>query len=140
MKGINWVGVVAALVVGQALGFLWYAVVFEEQWMALMGLTAADMEGSEASMGLGAVNQLIVAIGLGWAVAATGNNSFAGGAKVGLFAAVFFALTTEAQRFIYGGADQGLIPIDGGYLLLAYVLMGAVAGGVKMPARTAVAG
>lgn len=139
MKGINWLGVVAALVVGQALGFVWYAVVFEEQWMALMGLTAADMEGADTAMAYGAVNQLVTAIGLGWAIAATGNNSFVGGAKVGLFAAVFFALTVEAQRFIYGGADTGLIPIDGGYLLVAYVLMGAVAGGVKMPAKAAAA-
>lgn len=138
MKGINWLGVVVALVVGQALGFVWYGVVFQEQWMALSGITPTE-DAANTAMAYGVVNQLVTAIGLGWAIAATGNTSFMGGAKVGLFAAVFFALTTEAQRFIYGGADTGLIPIDGGYLLVAYVLMGAVAGGVKMPAKAAAA-
>lgn len=138
MKGINWLGVVVALIGGQALGFVWYGIVFQEQWMALSGI-APDQDAASAAMAYGIVNQLVVAVGLGWAIAATGKAGFVGGAKVGLLAGVFFALTTDMQRFIYGDANTGLIPIDGGYLLIAYVLMGALAGGVKPPSKPATA-
>jgi hypothetical protein len=138
MKGINWVGVIVALIVGQVIGFLWYGMIFEEQWMALQGVTAADVEAGP-SMALGVVNQLVVAIGLGWLVSKLGTATLAGGATTGLLAGFFFAATTCAQNFIYGGADPGLIPIDIGYLLVAYTAMGATVGAVKLGAKAATA-
>jgi hypothetical protein len=138
MKGINWVGVVVALIVGQVIGFLWYGMIFEEQWMALSGVTAADVEAGP-SMALGVVNQLVVAIGLAWLINKTGAATLVGGATAGLLAGFFFAATATAQNFIYGGADTGLIPIDIGYLLVAYTAMGAVIGGLKLGARSAAA-
>jgi hypothetical protein len=137
MKGINWAGVIAALVVGQLLGFLWYGMIFEEQWMALSSAAGAD--SSSTAMAYGAVNQLVVAIGLGLLVAKLGADSLIGGARTGLMAGFFFAATATAQNFIYGGADPGLIPIDIGFLLVAYTAMGAVVGGVTLPVRTAAA-
>ena len=50
MKGVNWLGLVLALVAGQAIGFVWYGMVFEERWMALSGVTAP--EAGEANMAM----------------------------------------------------------------------------------------
>ena len=138
MKGINWVGVIAAVVVGQVIGFLWYGMIFEEQWRALSGVTPAGDEANTA-MALGVVNQLVVAVGLAWLIGKTGNATLVGGALAGALAGVFFAATTAAQNFIYGQADTGLIPIDIGYLLIAYTAMGAVIGAVKLGSRSAAA-
>lgn len=68
MKGINWIGVVAALVAGQAIGFAWYGMVFQEQWMALSGITPSEAEGGAAMM-WGMVQNLVICIGLGWLIA-----------------------------------------------------------------------
>ena len=35
MKGLNWLGVVVALVVGEGLGMLWYGMLFKDRWIAL---------------------------------------------------------------------------------------------------------
>lgn len=137
MKGINWAGVIAAVVVGQVIGFLWYGMIFEEQWMALSGVSP-DQAGT-TPMVLGVVNQLVVAVGLAWLVNKLGTATLVGGATAGLLAGIFFAATTAAQNFIYAGADTGLIPIDIGYLLVAYTAMGAVIGAVKLGSRSAAA-
>lgn len=138
MKGINWAGVIAATVVGVLIGFLWYATIFEKQWMALSGVTPAGDEANTA-MALGVVNQLVVAIGLSWLVNRLGNATLVGGAKTGLLAGVFFAVTTSAMNFIYGQANTGLIPIDFGYLLISYTAMGATVGAAKLGSKSAAA-
>lgn len=134
MKGINWVGVIAALVVSQAVGFVWYGLVFEETWIALSGIDPASASG--VAMAWGAVQNLVVAIGLAWLTARTEMTGWVGGAMAGLVACGFFGLATMALRFIYGGDNAGLIPIDGGYMVIQYALSGALVGGLRL-SRTA---
>jgi len=131
MKGINWIGVIAALVASQAIGFVWYGLLFEAQWTDLTGIAVSGSEGSTA-MALGAVQNLVIAIGLGWLIARTGMTGWAGGATAGLIACLFFGLATMALRFIYGDDNPGLIPIDGGYMLIQYGVSGALIGGVRL--------
>ncbi len=131
MKGINWIGVLAALAASQAIGLVWYGMLFSAQWMALTGIAVSDSEGSSA-MALGAVQNLVVAIGIGWLIARTGMAGWIGGATAGLIACVFFGLATMSLRFIYGDDNTGLIPIDGGYMLIQYGVSGALIGGLKL--------
>ena len=133
MKSINWIGVLAALVASQVIGTVWYAFLFSAQWMALMGMSADSMEGGGAMTYVyGALQNLVVAVGLAWLAVKTGKSGWMGGAKLGLFASVFFALSTYALRFIYGQDNPGLIPIDGGYMLIQYVVSGALVAGLKL--------
>ena len=133
MKNINWIGVIAAVVASQLIGMAWYAYLFAAQWMALSGITEASMEGAgNMSYLYGALQNLVVAIGLAWLVVKTGKSGWMDGAKMGLFACVFFALATYALRFIYGDENPGLIPIDGGYMLIQYVVSGALVAGLKL--------
>jgi hypothetical protein len=131
MKGINWIGVIAALVASQAIGFVWYGLLFEAQWTDLTGIAVSGSEGSTA-MALGAVQNLVIAIGLGWLIARTGMTGWVGGATAGLIACLFFGLATMALRFIYGDDNPGLISIDGGYMLIQYGVSGALIGGVRL--------
>ena len=131
MKDINWIGVLAALVASQAIGFVWYGMLFSAQWMALTGIAVSESEGSSA-MALGAAQNLVIAIGLGWLIARTGMTGWLGGAKAGLIACIFFGLATMSLRFIYGDDNIGLIPIDGGYMLIQYLVGGALIGGVRL--------
>ncbi|MDP1629993.1 MAG: DUF1761 domain-containing protein [Caulobacter sp.] len=130
MKSINWIGVIAAVVVSQIIGFVWYGVVFEQQWLALSGVDPSA--GSNLAMALGVVQTAVVAVGLGWMTVRTGAAGWVGGAVQAFWICLFFALATMALRFIYGDDNTGLIPIDGGYMLVQYVVSGALIGGLRL--------
>jgi len=131
MKSINWVGVIAAVVASQAIGFVWYGMVFQEPWMAMSGIQPSASEGGMA-MAWGAVQNLVIAVGLSWLVAGMGKSGWVQGALTGLIACILFGLATMALRFIYGDDNPGLIPIDGGYMLIQYLVSGALVGGLKL--------
>ena len=138
MKGINWAGVIVAVILAEVIGIVWYGMAFQAQWMALMNIPAGS-GGSTTAMVLGAVNELVVAIGLSWLIGKAGGTGLVGGATTGLLAAIFFACTTDAMAYIYAGANTGLIPINFGYLLVSYAVMGAAVAVVRLPAKSAAA-
>jgi len=138
MKSINWAGVIVAVILAEVIGVLWYGMVFQAKWMALMNIPAST-GGSTTAMVIGAVNELVVAIGLSWLVGKTGGANLVGGVTAGLLAAIFFACTTDAMAYIYAGENTGLIPINFGYLLVSYAVMGAAVAVVKLPSRSAAA-
>lgn len=138
MKNINWIGVIAAVVASQLIGMAWYGYLFAAKWMELSGITEASMEsGGSLTYVYGALQNLVVAVGLALLAVKTGKSGWMGGARMGLFACVFFALATYALRFIYGDENPGLIPIDGGYMLIQYVVSGALVEGLKLGKATA---
>ena len=139
MKGVNWLGLVLALVAGQAIGFVWYGMVFEERWMALSGVTAPEAGEANMAMAWGVVASLVVVVGLALAIPRLGKETLAGGALIGLAAFVFFALPTAALDMIYADDPAELLTLDAGYLLAFYVVAGALIGGVRLRRSTAAA-
>lgn len=130
LKGVNWAGWIAALVVGQVIGIVWYGMLFEQMWTELSGVSTESGDPM-MSMVLGVVNSAVLLLGMSWAFGKMGVSGYMDGAKAGLFLGVFFALTTVSLGFIYGGVNTGLIPIDFGYMLLIYVVSGALLAGLK---------
>lgn len=127
---LNWLGVIVATVAAFMIGWLWYGMIFEAQWMALSGVDP-DAGSSTTAMALGVLQTLVVMIGLGWLIGRLGDG-WMNGLKTGVMACVFFALTTSAYAFIYGGENMGLLPIDWGHMLAVYGIGGAIIGGLKM--------
>ena len=137
MKGVNWIGVAVATIVVWLIGYAWYGMIFAEAWMKAMNMTKESMDSSDMTpMILGFVNTLVTCIGLGLLVPRL-DDSLMGGLKTGLLTGIFFACTTEAMGFLYGGKAQSLIPIDFGYLLLLYAVAGAIIGGLKLRKKAA---
>lgn len=127
---LNWLGIWVATVVAFFIGFLWYGLIFSEQWVALTGVTA-DEEGGSIWMALGFVQTFITMVGLGWLIGQT-DGGWMGGLKIGLMAGVFFAVTTSAYNFIYQTSVMGLLPIDWSHLLAVYGVGGAIIGGLRL--------
>lgn len=125
LKGVNWIAVVVAVVLLQALGFLWYGPLFGERWMAALG-REPDAANMTVTMTLGVLNTLIVVGGLGWLIARLGATSLAAALGVALAAWFFFNFTTMAIDYLYIGLSAELVLINMGYQLLAYLLAGAV--------------
>lgn len=135
MNRFNWPGIAAATAVAFFVGFLWYGLIFQEQWMALTGVSD---EGSGDSMWmlLGVLQTLVTMVGLGWFIGRDGGGGWMHGLKIGAIAGVCFALMTSAYGFIYQTSPMGLLPIDWSHLLVVYAVGGAIIGGLKLKPRT----
>lgn len=136
MKGINWLGVVLATIVGQAVGFLWYGILFTDKWveLALGGVEPTDAAAT-ASIWQGALLSLFQSFGLAWLISLLAANTLIKGGWVGLFAAFFFSGPIVVQQMVYAGAPLELVTIDAGYVLVWLTLAGAVIGGVRLPQK-----
>lgn len=135
LKGVNWIAVAIAVVLLQALGFVWYGMAFSAAWTAEMqavGITL-DMssEAQTRSMVGGVVVTLVTVLGLAWLMGKLGADGLQGGLTTALAAWFFFSLTTQALEYLYMSFTPTLMMINAGYQLVAFLLAGAVLGLVK---------
>jgi hypothetical protein len=111
------------------LGWLWYGGIFKEQWMALTGITEEIAEPTMArAMAVGCLLSLLQAIGLAGIMKMTGKSGLKTGLKVGALSWLLFALPLSAYAWNYENAPMTLLQIQASYLLVAYLVMGAVYG------------
>lgn len=138
MKNINWLGVVLGLVVNQAVGMLWYGMLFMDRWVALeLGGVEPTAAAANAGLWQGAILGLFQSFGLAWLIALLNANSFIKGGWVGLFVSFFFCGGVIMQNLVYAGDPVELISINASYCLVWLTLAGAVIGGVRWPAKKA---
>jgi hypothetical protein len=137
MKNVNWLGLVVALVAGQAIGILWYGNLFSAAWMEAQRLTEADFVGQDWKMGLGVVNMLVILLGLDWLLRRLGVDGYIAGARTALLVCVCFALTVAALNYIYAAGTLSLFVIDGGYQVVTYTIAGALLAGLKRRPKAA---
>ncbi len=125
--GLNLIGLLATSVAFFLLGYLWYGVFFMEKWMTLMGMDAsAGGEPDMMLMGLGFVNTLVAALGIGLLLKWLNVSKLVTAIKYGLIAGLCFALTTEAYGPIYGGSPVELFYLNGAYHLVGYAMVAAI--------------
>jgi Protein of unknown function (DUF1761) len=138
LKGVNWIAVLIAFVLLEGLGFIWYGMVFSSAWLAEMTAIGLKPDMSSAaqtkSLAEGAVLILVQVVGLSWLLRRLGASSLQAGLTAGFAAWFFFGLTTQGMEYVYMGFTPKLMAINCGQLALAYLLAGAVLGGVKFGA------
>lgn len=130
LKGVNWIAVLVAVVLLEALGYLWYGPLFGERWMAALG-KEPDMSNMAVSMSLGVVNTIIIVLGLSWLLRRLGATSLQAALMAALTAWFFFNFTTMAIEYIYVGHSAEFVLINMGYQLVSYLVAGAVIGLIK---------
>lgn len=137
LKGINWLAVAIAVVLLEALGFVYYGYAVTAPWTAAYQASlgrAPDMSNAAVSQSVGIVVTLILVTGLAWAL-----KRFALSGRDAVMAALalwfFFDFSTMAVDYVYMGMSLTLVGINMGYQLLSYLVAGAVLG--FMPARKA---
>ena len=133
MKSVNWLGVVVALIAGQVIGIGWYGMIFSEKWMGLTGITEAEARAApQWLMALGALNMLVILLGLDWLIRKTGALGWSAGLRLALAVCVLFDLTVVSLGYIYKLEPAALLAIDGGYQLLTYGVAGLLIGGLRL--------
>ena len=127
LKSINWIAVLVSVVVLEIVGFLWYAVIFQQVWMAALG-APQDPKPMAVAQGLGMLNTLIVVVGIDWLLGRLKVSGLAATVTATLTAWLFFDFTTMAIEYLYVGHTGTLVIINMGYQLVAYALAGAIFG------------
>ncbi|QUD87950.1 DUF1761 domain-containing protein [Phenylobacterium montanum] len=127
LKGVNWIAVIAALVLLEVAGFLYYAVILKDAWIAALG-TPPEPKSVGFAQGLGMGDTLIIVLGLAWLQRRLGARSLGAMLGVALAAWLFFDFTTMAIDYLFVGQRGALVAINMGYQLLAYALAGLTLG------------
>jgi hypothetical protein len=130
LKGVNWIAVVVAIVLMEALGYLWYAVLFSKAWVAALG-HAPSTSGQAMSQALGVVNTVVIVVGLAWLLGRLGARGLGATLGAALAAWFFFDFTTMAIDYLYVGQSTTLVAINMGYQLASYALAGVIFGAIR---------
>jgi hypothetical protein len=131
--GINWIAVIAAAVAIYAIGFVIYGLLIPaETWMAMEGVTEAEMESVGSSrMAFSVVMPLMTAIFMAilfkWGQVAGASK----GAQWAMVVALASAIPTLLYGWVYGIGPIEMTLVDSAHLLLGHVAAGAVLGAWK---------
>ncbi len=131
--GINYIAVVAAAVASFMLGWVWYSMLFQKQWMAALGKTPEECKDQPMPVGLMAltfVSLAVMALILAGVMGHLGPTGFTlkNGVITGALVWLGFVITTMAVNHGYQGVKRALTVIDSGHWLAVLVLQGAILG------------
>jgi hypothetical protein len=135
---MNHVAVIVAIVVHYALGAIWYGI-WGQQWIVAAGLTAEQIKavqsgGAATPYIISAVAHVVFGYGLAWLIRRLGENTAAGGAKIGALVAICFVAAFQALNYGFQMKPLALWLIDAGYPLIGMIIMGAILGGWRKKA------
>ncbi|HMQ48636.1 MAG TPA: DUF1761 domain-containing protein [Saprospiraceae bacterium] len=133
----NWLAIIVAAVAAMALGFLWYGVLFQEQWMAGNGITVegdkmfkygTEMPISSLPMIINTVAMIIYALMMNWLAVKSGSTTFKKGATLGAFVGFIVLLSTYVSNR-FAANPTTLSMVDGVYSLALFMIIGTIVGG-----------
>ena len=130
LEHVNWLAVFAAALSTFVLGGLWYSpVLFGRSWMVLNNLTEANLgKGNMGKIfGLSFLYALIMAANLAMFLA-TPDTTPAWGAIAGFLAGFGWVFLGIAIIALFERRSWKYTAINGGYMTVAFVLMGLIIG------------
>lgn len=128
---INWLAVIAASLVGFAIGFIWYGPLFGKKWMESAGLTESDLHngGIVKIFGFTFLFQFLMAYCLAMFF---GNEvGLKEGALYGFLAGFGWVATAIGVNALYERRSWKYIFINGGFWVVVYTMMGLILGAWK---------
>ena len=131
---LNWLAIVAATVVHQALGALWYGPMFGKAWMKSIGKTKEQIEQSDGPplaklIAISAVCSFVLAIALACVIRLCGEKGIGIGMGIGALTAIGFIATAVITNSLFEDRNKTTVGIYVGYQIFGCVLMGAILGG-----------
>jgi hypothetical protein len=131
--GVNYLAIVIAAVVAWLAGAGWY-MAFGKSWMAALGVTPEKMQEARSQPGayLPFVYAFIANLVMAWVLAGVLFHVAPLSLRAGAISAALcwggFVITTMWVNNSFARRDPRLLAIDGGYWLVALLLMGAIIG------------
>jgi hypothetical protein len=127
---INWITVILAVIVQQFIGFVWYGLLLQQEYMAAVGLTDATVD--EANMpvafALAIFGSALVAVLLSLILSGMDEWGLGNGLKWGLLLWLLLALPILASLNMWAQRGWKLTAIDGAEALVLLLAAGAIVG------------
>jgi uncharacterized protein DUF1761 len=130
MDQLNLLAVCAAAVSSFVIGGLWYSpLLFQKAWMAANNFKESDLQGGNTGLifALSFLFALVMALNLAMFLNAPGT-TLAWGATAGALTAIWVALGIGTVA-LFERRPWAYTLVNGGYWLVALVVMGAIIGG-----------
>lgn len=127
--GINWLPVIAVVVVNQVLGFLWYGPLFGSRWMEGLGKTEDELGSPVLAIPFGLVGSIVAATALALLLTAASDLDAIVGLTYGLVGGVGFAATAAVTGAMFENSNRTVVTIALGYQLLSFAIAGVLIGG-----------
>ena len=124
--GVPVLPVLVAAVAIYAIGFVMYAVLFDELWMGLAGISQAEAEESMGRMAISPVMPILTAVGLSIVYRWAGVNGLGRAMQVSFVLWLCFAFMVLLYGFTYSSQHPGLLLMDSVHLLLNFRVGGAI--------------
>jgi hypothetical protein len=133
----NWLAIAAAVVVSMIIGFLWYGLLFQNQWMAGNGFTmegekmfkdGVEIPMSSTPMIFNTIAMVVYALIMNWLLGRIGANTWMDGAKFGGAIGLLMAVGVYIGN-VFAQNPMSLTMVDGSYSLVLFTLIGAILGG-----------
>ena len=129
---LNWIAIFVAALIPMFLGALWYSnALFAEPWMRAVDRSRDELTGAKLGYVLSALGALLMSYALARIVRWAEVDDLLNGALVGFLVWLGFVATVLAVTTYFGGRPRALWMINGGYQLVAMVLVGAIHGAWK---------
>ena len=132
----NWLALIVSALAGMGMGFVWYGMLFTNQWMAGNGITmdgekmmknGMEMQQSQLPMIINAISLLVYAYIMNWLVNKTSSFDLKSGATLGaMIGAIHLFGIYTGNRF--AGNSVSLSMVDGWYTFILFTVMGAIIG------------
>ncbi len=128
-SGISIWAVLAASVLGMAIGAVWYSpILFANPWMEALGKKPEEMGDPMKAMAAMPFNVIATAFVIAFLMSALSLSGALSGIILGTLVWAGFALTSHVNLFLFEGRKTSLFLINIGHLWVTYVLMGIAIG------------
>lgn len=127
---VNWLAVLVATIAHQALGALWYGVIFRDTWMKAIGMNPEEIERQApgGEMVFGIVASAVSVVTLGLVLTAYTDPSTGDGIVLGLLAGVGFVTAATFMNGAYEQKKPVLSAMFGAYYTLGLMIAGGILG------------
>ena len=127
----SWGAVLLATLAFYMIGFVWYAFLFQDIYLAASGLTAEQTEKIAADKGImmlvwGLLITLAQALGLLWVLNLAGAKRLGTSLKITFWLFVMIGAPLLAYNCLYGTYPLSGILVDYGHILFGWLAMGAI--------------
>ncbi len=127
----SWLAVLLATIVFYMVGFIWYGMLFEAQWLEASGMTKAQAEANMEALGAmvfvwGLLVSLGQALGVLMVINLAGAKRLPACLKVTFWLFVTIAAPIMAYACLYGSYSLSGYIVDFTHLLVGYLAMAAI--------------
>ena len=129
---VNLLAVIVATAIGFGIGFAWYSrLLFGKQFMKLLGKGHGDFQGTMKKQGstpylMAIAVSFLLTFVLAVFISFSGARTAAGGAMIGIAAAIGFIATSSYSTVLWEKRPVGLWVLHTIYMIISMAVMGAI--------------